>query len=667
MRLTPRIISGFLGTVFCLIATGLWAATASVYVSPSGNDRNDGRSPVVSVKKKSGPVQSLDRARDIARQLRLRMPGLDTPLQIVLAPGVYHRNSALLLSSADSGTSQSPTIYKAQIPGRALITGAIPLRMQRWAECRAEPVCKKQKGIMVYKLDPAEVTQSGHLFEDGIGRSPGVGRSELYFSGKKMPLSRWPNAGFATVSSVAAAGKFEFASSEPPPEGLEEEQSAWVRGYWSRDWADYAKQAKRLSADDHVVEFASTNLPYPVTNKSRFFLFNGLTLIDFAGEWSYDEEAAKVFFLPPSAGGNIEWSVAKNLLVADGLSNVIFDGISFRQGRDNLLILKSVRSVEIRNCLISGSNGWGVIVSGTASGISDCEISETGLGGVQISGGNRNSLTSSGLFVRNSRIHDFSQRVRTYQPGVLVSGVGVSVSHNEFSHAPHSAIILSGNDHLVEGNDIHQVMREVSDGGAIYMGRDWTSRGTVIRKNYLHDIHFNDGRMVMGVYLDDQASGIEISGNVFWAVDNPVFIGGGSDNKVAENVFLRSSPAIFLDDRGLTWQRKATLDPNAELQSRLSAVPYETSPSWKSKYPELLSIRKDGLGMPRRNEFSDNLFVGSRSYDMRVSDSVAALQSVDQGRGQFINSAGEIPAAPLGVPALCGSLRDMSISALICR
>ena len=55
------------------------------------------------------------------------------------------------------------------------------------------------------------------------------------------------------------------------------------------------------------------------------------------------------------------------------------------------------------------------------------------------------------------------------------------------------AIVFGGNEHLIEFNEIHDVCHESNDAGAIYGGRDWTMRGTVIRYNYFHDISGFEG------------------------------------------------------------------------------------------------------------------------------------------------------------------------------
>ena len=140
-----------------------------------------------------------------------------------------------------------------------------------------------------------------------------------------------------------------------------------------------------------------------------------------------------------------------------------------------------------------------------------------------------------------------------YHAAVLMNGVGNRVTHNLIHDAPHMAINFGGNDHLIEMNEIHDVCRESNDAGAIYGGRDWTMRGTKVRYNYFHHISGFEGRSCVGVYLDDQLSGIEIRGNLFYKVTRAAMIGGGRDCSIVNNVFVDCVPATHVDARGLNW------------------------------------------------------------------------------------------------------------------
>lgn len=50
---------------------------------------------------------------------------------------------------------------------------------------------------------------------------------------------------------------------------------------------------------------------------------------------------------------------------------------------------------------------------------------------------------------------------------------------NLFRSSYHVAILYGGNDHVIELNEFHHVVTITYDSGAIYAGRDLTSRGTV--------------------------------------------------------------------------------------------------------------------------------------------------------------------------------------------
>jgi hypothetical protein len=71
---------------------------------------------------------------------------------------------------------------------------------------------------------------------------------------------------------------------------------------------------------------------------------------------------------------------------------------------------------------------------------------------------------------------------------VNAKGVGLVVRKNEFRSSYHVALLFSGNDHLFELNTFHHVATIAYDTGAIYGGRDLTSRGTTIRHNLFHDL-----------------------------------------------------------------------------------------------------------------------------------------------------------------------------------
>jgi len=193
-------------------------------------------------------------------------------------------------------------------------------------------------------------------------------------------------------------------------------------------------------------------------------------------------------------------------------------------------------------------------------------------------------------------------------------GVGCVATHNLIHDAPHAAIIFGGNNHRIEYNEIHHVLTRTGDGGAVYTGRDWTFRGNIIRYNFFHDLHGID-KWENAVYIDDQAGGMYIYGNIFHNCHWGMLIGGGRDNVIENNVFSNCDLALQLDARGLGWG-SSRLGPT--LRKRLAAIPYQ-QPPWSQRYPGLVNILDDDPMTPKHNVLRDNVLYKSGKLMTRIA------------------------------------------------
>jgi hypothetical protein len=99
------------------------------------------------------------------------------------------------------------------------------------------------------------------------------------------------------------------------------------------------------------------------------------------------------------------------------------------------------------------------------------------------------------------------------------SGVGTVIEHNLMHGSKGQVIYPHGNDVVVAYNEIHHVLQDTADAGAIYIGRTYADYGTEIAYNYIHDIGSSaegggNSEQAAGIYLDDMESGISIHHNV---------------------------------------------------------------------------------------------------------------------------------------------------------
>jgi hypothetical protein len=273
-------------------------------------------------------------------------------------------------------------------------------------------------------------------------------------------------------------------------------------------------------------------------------------------------------------------------------------------------VLSGGEHCQLTACTIRNTGHRGVVINGgNRHEVYGCDVYQCGEGGISLGGGDRRTLTPAGHNAENNHVHHYSRRARTYKTGISISGVGNRMAHNLVHHGPHMALAAGGNDHIVEFNEIHNVVYESGDAGAYYVGRDWTQRGNVLRYNYWHQIVGATGHGGMTIYLDDQHCGHTIHGNLFERCSRAVFIGGGDDNIVTNNVFLDCWQAAHIDNRGMGWQKAATDDPSGTLRTRLRAMPID-SELWKHRYPTLTNILSDEPNIPKRNVFAHNISAG---------------------------------------------------------
>ncbi|MBP34345.1 MAG: hypothetical protein CMP31_01635 [Roseibacillus sp.] len=600
--------------------------TVALFVSPAGNDIHDG-----SFEK---PFRTLERARDTIRARR-KDPGLSDPVTVYLRQGTFRLSRAFELTRQDSGREDAPVIFRPWnnelviVSGAKQVSGFEPARDDQLPARIPDPA---RQHVRIADLRKEGLTNLGHAVR--IGRRP-----ELFFNNRAMSLARWPNEGFARVQEVTGgqpftthglkgdrSGRFTYEGSRP--ERWKEEPEIWLHGYWFWDWSDAWQRIEQIDPPRKTITLSKPHHNYGYRPGQRFYAANLLSELDQAGEWYLNRETSLLYFWPPGPLDQsiVELSVQETLVTMRDTSWVRFQGLVLESARATAVIMEGGAHNLLTGCLIRNTGSWGVRISGGRShGVAGCDIQATGEGGISLRGGDRTTLTPGSHQALNNHIHHFGRLQRTYRPAVGIGGVGQRVAHNLIHDGPHNAIQLGGNDHRIEYNEIHHVCLETGDVGAFYTGRDWTTRGTVIRHNYFHDIQGRGRHGAMAVYLDDSASGFSISGNLFVRAGRAAFIGGGRDNLVENNVFVDCQPSVHVDARGLGWM-KYHVDPGGTLPERLKAMPYRRPP-WSERYPQLLNLLQDDPGAPKGNVIRLNVSAGGTwSHIEKIARSMVTIK-----------------------------------------
>lgn len=602
-----------------LIAMSAPALTL-LYVSPEGNDAWSGGLKTPDASGTDGPLATLDGARARIKAIKSSLGILEKGgFRVELAPGTYRLQAPFTLAADDGGTAEDPVVYAASVKGQAIISGGMTVDT-------FSPVTDT---AILGRLDEAARTHvvQADLAALGVKEfgSPAGGGMEVYFRGKPMTLSRWPNEGFTSIQNIVVedghqihgiagskTGIFTYEGDRPAR--WVGEKDGWLHGYWFWDWSDQRQKIAGINLEKSQIRLEEPYHGYGYRPKQWYYAYNMLSEVDMPGEWYADRERGILYFWPPEAvqPGDVSVSVLSNLVTIADAGHLTLHGLVLELSRDLALSVSGGAGVRVAACTFRNGGGDAVSVSGEmAHTVFGCDVYQMGGGGISISGGNRETLTPAGHAAENNHIHDYGRWYRMYRSGISVQGVGNRAANNLIHDAPHIGIVFGGNDHVIEFNEIHHVCLESNDAGAMYTGRNWTMRGNVIRYNYLHEILGYLEKGCVGVYLDDMFSSADIIGNVFYKVTRAAFIGGGRDCSVVNNIFVDCSPALHVDARALNWAHYHADEWIEEGKSKgtLTGIRYK-EPPYSERYPKLVGILEDEPKAPKGNLIARNICSG---------------------------------------------------------
>jgi hypothetical protein len=149
----------------------------------------------------------------------------------------------------------------------------------------------------------------------------------------------------------------------------------------------------------------------------------------------------------------------------------------------------------------------------------------------------------------------------------------------------------------------------------------------------------------MGIYMDDCVSGTQIYGNVLWKLHRAVFLGGGRDFKVENNIFIDCDPAIDIDGRGLSKSAVWNNMVYKTMKQRLERMNWK-QPPYSTRYPELADLQKyydkdDGLP-PGNILVARNICVGEKWLTIRwgaTKEMVTVQDNLIKGDPHFVDAA----------------------------
>jgi len=630
-----------------------------IYVSPDGDDNETGTI--------SSPLQTARAAQALARQY---IADGKLPVHVIFREGDYRFENSITFGPEDSGSADKPVVYRAYEGEKVRFKGSKALDLTKAKKVESADVLNRMHDSAkkeVYEID---------LHEQEIAASqicnPAEGSSLLkldynrefngfYMNGKPMDISCWPNGGDEaayTFDANDSVNKFTYTDDAPDRWGSA--KNWWVSIFQMYDYIPLRLKASSVDTENNVIHTGSNGGRLEVTIANPYTptwkAYNLLEEMDLPGEYHIDIENMKLYFLPTCDlnGATAELDVIGNpVITMQNAENITFSGIEFSQINDDGVLMTDVDNVDVSGCTFRDIGFRGLAVLGTREpktvqyatgdkfpyGTSVGEVPTAndasyrmdirnnifyniGSSAIHVNGGNIDTLTPSENIVANNFISRFSQNV--HWDGVVVAGVGTKVQNNHISDAPYYAIRSYGNDHVIERNEIYDVIKNSNDAAAIYSGASAIARGVTIQHNYIHDIATcketkNDWEY--GIYLDDCQQGHTVRGNIITDVNKGIMSNGAGNYTMEGNTVVNT-------DLGIRFGYNANAVPGESVRTDVANRIYDKD-LYYATYPAL-SDYVNGVSPKKSSVVQGNIFSGVSKmfqYGSRNSDDTYKLFS----------------------------------------
>ena len=617
------------------LVVNLACAEVTLWVSPQGDDRNPGT--------EAAPVAGLPRAAELVRAVRAARP--TEPVTVWLGAGDYPVLSTWILGEGESGTAAAPVTWRGVDRKRVRLVGARPVAKTSVRRVTDSALLKRmapEAREKIVEIDlAAEGVRHAARFPDYLRDTADL--CVLFHDGARLPLSRWPNGpyGYATMQRVLKSGHFkagmpdggvfEYAGDRPARWRVAlAEDGVWLRGFWRVPWVAETLRVGAIDAEARTIAFAvstSNGIGSKYSKlvdgnrvgdgKENWFALNLLEEIDQPGEWSVDFKRRKIYLLPPAQLGAGSLALADNdqpLLSFNAARFVTLRDVTLGRQMGDAVVITDGESVRLAGCRVDGVVRRGVVIRGGRNHVvQSCDLTEIGLAAIDLLGGDRQTLAPSGHQIVNNHIWRaaLSAPVPALIAGLEVRTqqlVGARIARNRIHDVSYSGIHFAGNDNVLENNELYRLGLDGGDLGGLYTTGGWTSRGNVVRQNFIH--HSENAN---AVYMDDGDSGLIVEDNLVYRTESGVFIGGGHDHLVRRNLIVACPRAFHVDDRGVA--RKYTAD-DPRLRGDLDSVPWREA-HWRERYPALISLLDTDPAVPRGNLITGNVAVACSTFARR--------------------------------------------------
>ena len=488
------------------VRVGSTTPEAAYYVSATGSDSNDGRSPAKAFK-------------TITKVNTLNLSG--TVKNVYFKRGDSFTGT---LTAGYSGTSGKKIVYgaygngaKPKIYGSDVVTGTWTVH---------------SGNIYKITLDKTDITQ-------------------LFLDGSKMKLARYPDNGYFSITSVTS--DVTFTSTEIDGSTNYTDATIMLRtdAYTLRAGTIQTYSGQQLTMAAALYDGGTSTVR---TAGDGFWLSNKLIFLTQAGEWFYDNPNNTLYVWTPygdsPANYEVRVSTADYGISITSKNYITVKDIEFlHQSKTGVYFTSPCDYITVNNVTVTSANNYGIEGSDygsdysvlTNNTITGCAAGLRELG--------NNSSIQNNVISNTGQFLDFGKQVPSNGTGTAIHSRSDNdkIDHNYLTNCGYNGINAQGLNTMIKYNYINGACQVLDDGGGIYMfkgtyaGEDRTI-GSVISNNIVLNVTGNDVGdnknypAGYAIYLDGSCKGVTVRDNVIGGSNYGFYSNGGGLNVYRNNI-----------------------------------------------------------------------------------------------------------------------------------
>jgi hypothetical protein len=507
----------FLAVFICLYIN---TQAATYYISSTQGD--DSRS--------STQAQSPNTPWKSLTKLNSFMPNL-TPGDVILFKKGDVFEGAINITK--SGTSTQPILFSAYGSGsQPVISGFVTLT--NWTSA----------GNGVWESSCSSCgTSVNSVVIDGVAQAMG-----------RYPNSNAPNGGYLSISSHS--GNTSISSTQLSS------TSNWAGGELvTRTNRWILDRNKITSHSGSTLTYTAASPQFTVQNGYGFFIQNHPGTLDAFGEWYYNSgtKRFRVFFgTTPPASVLVKVSTVDDLVTISRVSHISFKDLVFQGANINGFKVHGGENIQITNSEINNSGVNGITASVTKGlKVTNITISYSNNGALYFVPDVSDAIIQNNIIKSTATMVGMGESGNLKYIGMVIHGSNNLVENNQIKNTGYNAIsFMGGSSNHIKNNFIDTFCTLKDDGCGIGTWNNSANAATYTNQKITNNIIINGigapqgvaspehYKAVHGIYMDDNASNVEISGNtVTSCYGTGLFVHNAYNLDVKNNTFFNNNEA----------------------------------------------------------------------------------------------------------------------------